>query len=673
MDRRNSEKRKPLARRLAQSLGSGGARAVLPLLGRLTPEPAAPLLPVLGDAATLPATIGIWQLDATATPAWYQRHGVDERNQWSALAGFGAAKAPGSRRIVLLGESVGRGFFYDPIFSPAIYLRELLASDGAAPVEVLDFCKTDLVMDELEQMLVAAAALQPDVIVVIAGNNWGVAIADLDDAVVAETLAIDGVTTLVELCEALQQRAVARYAALLQQVQARGIATLQVVPDFNRLGWTTPTALRIAPWLLDGNAQWFALRQQLEAERDVAKRAELANAMLQLDHGLSPVAHHVLAEVALTNDTAAATFHLDQARRGSVIHPMVWTPGCSAVTRAALLQELAAHGVATIDVRSLFAGCASDAVYLDYCHLTSRAIRTLMTEVARCVVVGSATPSDVARADRYLPSLGAEGYASMLAAIHHAHWGQPTARVLALLRAALRVAPALQAVIADFVEFRAGPYPDETCAAYHRFRAASPQVAHQFLMLPGAKLVREYSLVGAMIQAIGEHDAAQAAALQGLFEAKMSVPSATLQLHHPIHAVPSYAALEGNAADSMAPAFLRCYNDVQEFEFCARSGQFTVLEVVARHHGAQAQVGSASVLLDDVLLGTLALTARWQKHVVALGDTLATGGVHRLRLQWPILLDDGPAQLQAAATQLDCGIRTTLYPVVAEVAKVELR
>src|SRR5204862_313740 len=88
-----------------------------------------------------------------------------------------AALGPSAALLFLLGESVARGFFYDPIFNPAIALRAMFATAAPGrPIEVVDLARTDQLLAPLQRLVEAAVALEPDVMVVFAGNNWHPAI-----------------------------------------------------------------------------------------------------------------------------------------------------------------------------------------------------------------------------------------------------------------------------------------------------------------------------------------------------------------------------------------------------------------------------------------------------------------------------------------------------------------
>src|SRR5262249_29826315 len=97
---------------------------------------------------------------------------MGEWNYWANIGRIDPKRD--KRRLVLLGESVARGYFYDPQFTPAMALESILRHRlGQGEFEVIDLARTSLEMEGLSELAQSALALEPDAIVIFAGNNWG--------------------------------------------------------------------------------------------------------------------------------------------------------------------------------------------------------------------------------------------------------------------------------------------------------------------------------------------------------------------------------------------------------------------------------------------------------------------------------------------------------------------
>src|SRR5262245_8783950 len=81
------------------------------------------------------------------------------------------------RRVCLLGESAAAGFFYAPHATPARALEAHLgAAAGEGQFEVIDLTRVSLEVEggpeSLTRIVLASLQLEPDLLVVFAGNNW---------------------------------------------------------------------------------------------------------------------------------------------------------------------------------------------------------------------------------------------------------------------------------------------------------------------------------------------------------------------------------------------------------------------------------------------------------------------------------------------------------------------
>src|SRR5262249_46458744 len=103
--------------------------------------------------------VGIWERKKNTS---YFARRPDKRNEWHSWAAVGRIERKGpARRVVLLGESVARGYLYDPQFNVAKALALILESKlGKGAIEILDLARTDLKFAEdkggLRKLMVAA-------------------------------------------------------------------------------------------------------------------------------------------------------------------------------------------------------------------------------------------------------------------------------------------------------------------------------------------------------------------------------------------------------------------------------------------------------------------------------------------------------------------------------------
>ena len=167
-----SQRLKDAANALAESTRSNEGHRLLGLVRSL--------LQVAGDEARIvplatpdfPCRIGIWEPQKCGAEYRIVRPAAPQE-QASLWANVSTLEPKGRRkRVVLIGESVARGFFFDPHFNPAMVLQNTLReASGDRELDVVDLARTDLTMEPRLELAGATVELAPDAVVVLAGNN----------------------------------------------------------------------------------------------------------------------------------------------------------------------------------------------------------------------------------------------------------------------------------------------------------------------------------------------------------------------------------------------------------------------------------------------------------------------------------------------------------------------
>src|SRR5215216_1045769 len=163
-----------MAGRLAQSFDSAEGERILRLITQLSASPDGSSTEELKKSGDPPEKlrVGIWEAKDEASGRSFVR--VDTGEPWHLWANVQEIPAKGlSRRVVLIGESVARGYLYHPHFTPALALQKMMdAACGPAEIEVVDLARSDLVHEQLRELIPQALHLEPDALVIFAGNNW---------------------------------------------------------------------------------------------------------------------------------------------------------------------------------------------------------------------------------------------------------------------------------------------------------------------------------------------------------------------------------------------------------------------------------------------------------------------------------------------------------------------
>ncbi len=382
-------------RRLADAVNTDEGQQVLRLLAQLS-SPARAARP---PAAAANGAIGVWQPTREDGRTVYVRGTTGEpRRFWADVERIDLA--PDARAVVLLGESVARGYYYDPHYNPAAALTSMMTADASTrDAAVVDLARVDCSRPLLLHLAEASLALRPAAWVVFAGNNWNPYL-DLDAdqrqdiaARLAEPGGWSKIRAAVEdICRAQVRAFVGHLAALSN---AHGIPVVMVVPEFNLLDWRHEYGASI-PMLGGADAaRWHDLRQAAEdatARQAWQAAADLAARMLALDEGGAPATYEILARCRLASgDDREARALLEQARDASLSVPVRRSPRCFGVVQDALRREAAAHGLACVDLPSRFreylgGGLPGSRVFHDYCHLTAEGIRVAAAHITAALM-----------------------------------------------------------------------------------------------------------------------------------------------------------------------------------------------------------------------------------------------------------------------------------------------
>ncbi len=171
-------------------------------------------------------------------------------------------------RVAFFGESVAAGYLYAPHLTPARVLEaQLRAAGGTDHFEVIDLARTNETLPSLAATVRASLQINPDVLVLFAGNNWNLLetpeVSPYAPSVAArqrygQALREDGIAGPIGLAaERLRQAAEAAFGDIAELAWAVHIPVVVVIPEVNLADWET----RQPPVWLGGDdtGRWHAL------------------------------------------------------------------------------------------------------------------------------------------------------------------------------------------------------------------------------------------------------------------------------------------------------------------------------------------------------------------------------------------------------------------------------
>jgi hypothetical protein len=349
------------------------------------------------------------------------------------------------KRIVLVGESVARGYFYDPRYSVGMELDGVMNRNSKeSHWEVVDLARVGMEMDEMIYVSKACKVFQPDVVVLFGGNNWLPKLFQVlsgnDWAKLYDLFKTAGSYDVFK--DHLEKNFEGLVVSFLTQIKEAlidsGIPVIFMIPGFNLKDWKSiPAVDRNLAWLPDGlgGAMVDAMEKaeaSLEKGNYYVLTAE-AGKMIEIDP-FNPRGYELLAEAHLFNGKRREALKCLESARDCIIVNRGGNsiPRCLGIVRDSILSHAYDLGFSIVDLSGFFDdsnpdGIPGKEVYLDYCHLTVDAIKrsTRYLAVTLINLLGGETVSLDGIADSGIdPDMETLAIAHFKAAIHNAHCGQ---------------------------------------------------------------------------------------------------------------------------------------------------------------------------------------------------------------------------------------------------------
>jgi hypothetical protein len=589
--------------------------------------------------------LGAWRLvDYVAGSRYTRIHafgtGPASDYDWAAHDGF-AQRRSAAHRCVLLGESVARGFHFDPSITPAHALQSALGTE----TEVIDLACVALHPGRrYEDLVDGVSRLEPTELVLMAGNNWSCTVWENTGA--QETLDLAGAISsgLEAHCSFIRRRVCAtarrtvEYA--LERARATGFRLVLVLPGFNLLDWHYE---RLTPrWLPRGDLRaWISLRTQVERliETSSDRAIPLLKQMLALDGGCLEITNEWLARALLKQgDGEGAKHHFEKARDAGTYSDGFAVPRCPGY----VLDELRCLGeenedLHLVDLPRLFeahspGGIPGRDLFADYCHLSPKGMALAMGAVSAKLraLRGDKAVADASRAWSESAE-ETQGYRSgcLVAAIHNARSSQSHELVKWWLDKALTRAPQrhrmIDTALGTELNLPGG-------ALIREIGCADDPVLDVYLKATRPSSNNELYLLSAIGEVVKAHSDTRAVM------AALAKRAGRLLKPGPSLDVVAARMTRFRSCDRSEKVFHDCMfsrslSPDSCFAFQADPGEYTI-EVVARTPQLQRGEGEVTVSIDGALIGRFPAQREWGTYAFRTNMPALASELHELAIAW---------------------------------------
>ncbi len=600
--------------------------------------------------------IGIWERKKGAT---YFVRRFDMFNDWYLWANLGRIEPKSTKkRIILLGESVARGYLYDPQFTPAMALEHLLGpSFKTGGIEVLDLARTDQGLG-LEKLAIAAAdLLNPDAVVIFAGNNWGPGgralptfsrreIPFLDSAVRERGIAGIKEWADLELAESVMQLV----RTIGSAYEARRIPLLWIIPEFNLGDWRDPA--QNAPYLPESrNLEWLDCHEKSKAalaRGDIDSALEAARKMIALDGGVSVAGFYFSAECSLRKGEPGLARHYLEGAKDAVIWDSstgAYAPRPYSIVHNILRAEPSKFKQEVLDLPLLFqeylsGGLPDRRLFLDYCHLTTVGINITMTATASWALKVLDRPAVTAQslADRAIsPSKKIEAEVAFLAAVHNAHWHQNFELIRYYLNKALDLEQGIAPLMLKFADVQSRRLPVLFCAAAKEITEMQWPSIERYVFY-GRPQQLDKTLLDALLDALKAHGIDGSEEVDRVRRDEHSIarrPANLLDYYYCASSVQPQETLWVNPVFSRFKKsnYYKAYWRESRFFFVGEAGMPVHLSLTCRL--PDASEGAVKVQMNGGFEAEIVATNQWLTWDIVAPETVAVSGVNTVIVCWP--------------------------------------
>lgn len=601
--------------------------------------------------------VGVWKQNLENGVASYVRDASKtlEWGYWSQRHEIPPKSC--KKRIVMLGESVARGYLYDPYYCPAEVLEKTLNDSRFVDCEVIDLARTNLELWGLMEVSSQCVHLQPDAIVIFAGNNWLYSIKKnfgrSDFSSMISTLEKDGLKGLQNFLVDKLKALIAKLLSQLSDIaKAQGnIPIIFLIPEFNLIDWKSTLNEKILSSLPNQDLrEWVASKDEAEkalASGDFEKACALGERLIEIDIS-HPSGYEILATAKMKQGLhAEARKHFESARDTSVFSRAFSKPRMHAVIRETLLEEAEKYQLTTVDLPAIFTEQEGGALpgrklFLDYCHLSEEGIQLAMAAAAR-QLVSSLCNKEVGlqdfRPEKFRADNDVKAIAYLCAAVHNAHYGQTHDVLDYLCETAVQASPVAIEIMTNFVDFASRRISTTLCKSHEKL--VEKEWINQYgggigFLHKREQKIMDLALVDAMTGALKRAGVDLTQEVKSLRKREHSVNRRKVNLLESFYNITAYDTFPG-----LTPGYYQSRDVESAFYFVADPGAPVDLKITYRTPHRNSTGDKVKFEINGLQIADFSASDRWVTHTFTIPAAGLVDGINKLIVTWSTAFEFG--------------------------------
>lgn len=600
-------------------------------------------------------SIGIWKKSIQDGKVYYERD-LEKSIDWPLWANTHKISQDKDRkRIILLGESVARGYFYDPYYTVAVELEAIINNlQGKAYCEVVDLARTSISMDDLQHVGATCKGLDPDAVVIFAGNNWFPKLQNsITDEDYRKMYGIFRTGSFKGLYDFLETKFSGIIRSFLTKIAdslvKNKVPVVFIIPGFNLKDWRSDRLGVMLPWL-PGNAiaDWLEMKERAEQaleNKDYGLMELAARQMTAIDP-FNPMGHELLGQALIHNEKWEEARQALEACRDVVL--VRWSgnnqPRCFGVIRKTVLELSDELGIKVVDSHALFSDLVKNGVpdrnlFLDYCHLTVEGIKVSMCKTAEVILPllsGKLVSAASIKRSNIEPEKDVKSVAHFCAAIHNAHNDQPSDIIAYHCSQSVSLSPAIKDIMLEYVDFANRYSSTVLCESFEKIILSGKMRQYEggfALRPPRWKKMMDIKLVDATIESLQKLHVDMADHVNKLRKQEHSIHTDKVNLLESFYSSTTYREFKGD----LAPGFQQVRSTENDFSFVTDGTSTLLFEIVYRTPKRFLQGRSVEICINDKKnpVASLPMSKKWITCSFVIDQKLLKDGLNKLIINWP--------------------------------------
>ncbi|MBL0743071.1 hypothetical protein [Chryseolinea lacunae] len=594
-------------------------------------------------------TVGIWKPEIRNGDTYYVRD--SRRNaEWAYWAQIHEIPPKSSKkRVLMLGESVARGYLYDPYYYPAQVLENILEKYGTSDYEIVDLARTNMDLKGLFEFAADSVNLDPDAMVIFAGNNWYNSVRrDLSKNEVKEMASVlerEGTKGLEQFLLGKFKKLIHNLLKRLGKIAAeRNIPVLFIIPEFNLVDWRSSANEKILTSLSnDVLRAWHGAKASAEealSTGDLKAACGYAQQMIDADHS-HPWGYEIMAYGKLqTGLYDEARTCLESARDTSIYYRADSKPRTHALVREIFLEEAHNFDIKVIDLPTVFTQQRGGKLpgrdlFLDYCHLSEEGIQIAMAAAAKALLkytVGKEVALEDFNAWQFKASDEVKAVAYACAAVHNAHYGQTHDVLYYLCEMAVKCSPVAIEIMTSYVDFATRRISSTLCKSHEKL------VENEWINQYGGGVgflhkreqkIMDIALVNAMIKALKTVNIDLSGSVKALRKKEHGVNGRKVNLLESFYNSTSYDIYQGRT-----PSFYQSRNVESEFFIVADEGKSVNTKLTYRTPQRNAPSDKINMFINGAFFKELSASEQWSTHAITIPAELVVDEINVVKFVW---------------------------------------